>query len=72
VKKVITLKTFGGNVRKARLKLGLSQEELGEKCELDFRQIGFIERGEVNPTLKTIHKIRIGLNCSLSSLFKGL
>lgn len=72
MKKTTLLRTFGGNVRDARLKLGLTQEELGEKCGLDFRQIGFIERGEINPTLQTIHKIREGLGCSLGLLFKGL
>ena len=72
MKKQPLLKTFGGNVRNARLKLGLTQEELAEKCELDFRQIGFIERGEINPMLYTVLKIRAGLNCSYKQLFHGL
>jgi len=66
------LKVFGGNVRHPRLKKGLTQEELAEKSVLDFRQIGFIERGEINPTLFTIQKIRKGLNYPVNHLFKGL
>ena len=72
MKKQPLLKTFGGNVRNARLKLGLTQEELAEKCELDFRQIGFIERGEINPMLHTILKIRSGLGASYKQLFHDI
>jgi transcriptional regulator with XRE-family HTH domain len=72
MKKDALLKKFGLNVRKARLKLGLTQEELAEKCGLDFRQIGFIERGESNPTLLTIHKISKGLNGKGQDLFRDI
>ena len=72
MKKTTLLRTFGGNVREARVKLNLTQEELAEKCGLDFRQIGFIERGEINPTLQTIHRLCKGLGCSSNNLFRGL
>lgn len=72
VKKATLLRTFGGNVREARLKWDLTQEELAEKCGLDFRQIGFIERGEINPTLQTIHRLCKGLGCLPNQLFRGL
>jgi len=72
MKKDPLLKGYGSNVRKARLKLGLTQEGLAEKCGLDFRQIGFIERGELNPTLQTIRKISKGLNIPIHQLFRGL
>jgi transcriptional regulator with XRE-family HTH domain len=63
------LKNFGGNVRRARMKKGLTQEELAERAGLDFRQIGFIERGELNPKLRTILKIYKGLDCPVTRLF---
>jgi transcriptional regulator with XRE-family HTH domain len=66
------LKTIGVNVRQGRAKLGLTQEELAEKSGLDFRQVGFIERGEINSTLKTLQKISKGLGCSPGLLFRGL
>ncbi|HUO57088.1 MAG TPA: helix-turn-helix transcriptional regulator [bacterium] len=58
------------NVKKARLKMGLTQEALGEKCGLDSRHVGFVERGEINSTIKTIFKISRGLGCSISTLFR--
>jgi len=64
-----TLKKIGTNVKKARLKMGLTQEQLGEKSGLDSRHIGFIERGEINSTIKTICKIANGLGRSVNSLF---
>ena len=65
-----TLVIIGTNVKKARLKMGLTQEELGNKSGLDSRHIGFIERGEINSTIKTICKIAHGLGCALSFLFR--
>lgn len=63
---------IGLNVKKARLAKGLTQEELGEKSGLDSRHIGFIERGEINFTIKTICKIAKGLGCPVHSLFNKI
>jgi transcriptional regulator with XRE-family HTH domain len=70
MKKEKILKLFGGNVRRIRIKKGLTQEELAEKAGLDFRQIGFIERGEINPKLHTIQKLRKGLDYPDNHLFR--
>ncbi|MDP2104149.1 MAG: helix-turn-helix transcriptional regulator, partial [Candidatus Gracilibacteria bacterium] len=43
---------FGQRVRELRKKLGLSQEELAEKCKLHRTYIGIIERGEKNLCLE--------------------
>ena len=59
---------FGRVVRDARSKLGLSQEELADKCDLHRNAIGLIERGERTPTLDTILAIALGLGISASSL----
>jgi transcriptional regulator with XRE-family HTH domain len=64
-----TLKKIGLNIKKHRLKLGLTQEALGEKCGLDSRHIGFIERGQLNSTVKTLLKIAHGLGLPIKSLF---
>ncbi len=44
----------GNNIRKARKKLGLTQEQLAQKCDCATNTIGRIERGELQPaqTLK--------------------
>ena len=66
------LKKIGINVKKARLKMGLTQEELGDKSGLDSRHIGFIERGEINSTVKTLNKIAQGLGKTVSALFNKI
>jgi transcriptional regulator with XRE-family HTH domain len=44
-----TLTRFGLNVRRRREAIGLSQEALAEKAELDRTYISGIERGTRNP-----------------------
>jgi transcriptional regulator with XRE-family HTH domain len=56
-------------VRKERLKLGISQEELGFRTGLDRTYISGIERGERNPTLVNIGRIAKGLKIELPELF---
>jgi len=60
---------FGATVRFFRAKLGLSQEELAEKCGFHRTYIGQIERGERNPTLRNIAVFANAFNVSISELF---
>src|SRR5687767_6353734 len=64
------LKLFGARVRDRRLKLGLTQEGLAERCGLHWTYIGGLERGEKNPTLETLWKISLGLSTGLGDLFE--
>jgi len=50
-------KLIGNRIRKKRIELGLSQEMLGEMCELHRTYIGAVERGEKNVTVITLIKI---------------
>ena len=59
---------FGLAVRKEREDRGLSQERLGEISELHRNYIGGVERGELNPTLRTFRRIAAGLGISASAL----
>ncbi len=59
---------FGRVVRDARSKLGLSQEELADRCDLHRNAIGLIERGERSPSFDTILAIADGLGISASRL----
>lgn len=61
-------KLFGEKIRAERQRLGLSQEQLAEKCELDRTYISGIERGRRNPSLKNMGKIAQSLELSLSEL----
>jgi transcriptional regulator with XRE-family HTH domain len=63
---------FGKVVRHKRHKLGVSQEEFADMCQLDRTYIGGIERGERNVALVNIEKIAKALRISLLELFRGV
>lgn len=62
---------FGARVRELRLRAGLKQRELAEKCGKGFamQRIGQIERGEMNCTLQTVASLAVGLRCDPIELF---
>jgi transcriptional regulator with XRE-family HTH domain len=45
---------FGGVLRQARARSGLSQEALGLACDIDRTYVSLLERGERQPSLSTI------------------
>jgi transcriptional regulator with XRE-family HTH domain len=59
---------FGQAVRQLREKRALSQERLGQLSHLHRNYIGGLERGELNPTLKTIQKLAAALELRPSQL----
>ena len=59
---------FGRAVRRLRERRDLSQERLGQLSQLHRNYIGGIERGELNPTLKTIKKLAAALEVKPSQL----
>jgi transcriptional regulator with XRE-family HTH domain len=59
---------FGRAVREARARRGLSQEQLAEAADMHRNYVGAIERGEINPTLRILLKLRRGLGLRLSEL----
>jgi predicted transcriptional regulator len=62
------LRELGAKVRKIRVELGLSQEELGEKAGLHRTYIGSIERSERNVSLINIKRIASALGVSVVML----
>jgi transcriptional regulator with XRE-family HTH domain len=54
---------FIENLKKIRNKKGLTQAQLAEKADLSSGLIGDIETGKSNPTLTTIEKISVALEC---------
>lgn len=64
--------TFGQNVRRIRIVLGLSQEELADIAGLHRTYIGSIERGERNVSLNNIVVIAQALHTPLVELFRGI
>jgi len=66
------LEIIGSNIRKIRVKKGLSQEKLAEKANLHRTYIGSIERGERNISVLNLIKIIDSLECNITEIFKGI
>lgn len=66
------LKRFGASVRRRRVEIGLSQEELAARCELHRTYIGSVERGERNISLQNIVAIAAALRCASSDLMRDV
>ncbi len=65
------LKTVGNNVRRIRNEKGLSMEALANEAEIEYRQLGRIERGEVNTTIISLLKIADALKVEVSDFFNS-
>ena len=52
------------NLKRLRKKLGMSQEDLADKCGLHRTYLGAIERSERNITLQTLEKLAESLEIS--------
>ena len=61
-------KVLGGNVRALRTRLGISQEELADLCNLHRTYVGAIERAERNVTLSTLEVFSKALGVSVPYL----
>lgn len=62
------LEKFGERLQKVRKSQGISQEELASKLAMHRTYIGMIERGERNPTIRTLYKIAKTLKVPASDL----
>lgn len=49
--------TIGDKIRMLRKKLGLSQEKLAKKLQINTRNISLYESGKTVPSADTIHKL---------------
>ncbi len=67
-----TLTRFGRNVRRRREAVGLSQEALAEKADLDRTYVSGIERGVRNPTILSASRVAAALKVSLAELLNGV
>ena len=67
-----TLYALGYLVRQRRTELGISQEELGLRANLDRTYISGVERGVRNPSLTALVSLGDGLGISVSVLLIGL
>ena len=60
----------GRNVRRVRLKKGLSQEEFAEKSGFSQQYISGLENGRRNPTVVTLYELAQALGVSHLDLLR--
>ena len=63
-----TLIQLGNRIRKIRLEKKLTQAELAERCSCNRNYISMLERGERNPSFKSLVMIARGLNVKVQML----
>lgn len=63
---------FATNLRKARQRAEVSQEELGFRCDLHRTEISLLERGGREPRLGTIVKLAGSLGVTPEELCAGI
>ncbi len=63
---------FADNVRRARRRHGLSQQELAFACQLHRTEISLLERGDRDPRLSTVVRIARALDCTASALLEDV
>jgi putative transcriptional regulator len=63
------LKKLGKNIAAIRKKKNLTQYKLAQEILTDQSNLARIEEGKVNPTVKTLLKISIALDCKVKDLF---
>lgn len=63
---------LGKNIQKFREEQGISQSQLAFESEISLRQLGRIERGEINTTFFVLYKIGRAMNVSVIKFFEFL
>jgi transcriptional regulator with XRE-family HTH domain len=63
---------FSINLKRARKRVGISQEELSNRCDVHRTEISLLERAGREPRLGTIVKLAAGLGVSVESLCVGM
>ncbi|NET26873.1 helix-turn-helix domain-containing protein [Okeania sp. SIO1I7] len=66
------LTALGRLIKQRRIKLGISQEELGFRSNLDRTYISGLERGVRNPSLTALVNLAGGMGISVSELLDNL
>lgn len=63
---------LGAEVKRRRSKLGISQEELGERAALHRTYVSDVEAGKRNLSLESLERLASALGSSLSSVFDAI
>jgi transcriptional regulator with XRE-family HTH domain len=68
----VALGLLGTRIRDARSRLGISQEELAFRAEIDRTYVSQIERGVGNPSVVVLLRLSAVLQTPLAKLFRAL
>lgn len=63
------LKMIGSNVRKIKSENNITMDSLSFESGIEYRQIGRIERGEVNTTVMSLYRIAKILKTDIRNFF---
>ncbi|HVO53114.1 MAG TPA: helix-turn-helix transcriptional regulator [Solirubrobacterales bacterium] len=62
--------TLGTNLRDARLRLGLTQEQVAERSGVHATEVSRIEAGKRDPQVSTLRRLAAALKVSPGSLLE--
>ena len=63
---------FAENLRRERVRAGLSQERLSFACDLHRTEISLLERARREPRLSTLVRLARGLRIPVAALLDGV
>jgi transcriptional regulator with XRE-family HTH domain len=63
---------FSANLKRARRRAGLSQEELAQMTEMHRTEISFLENAKRMPRMDTLLKLVCALEVPADDLFEGM
>ena len=64
------IKLLGDNVRRERLRKGLSQEQLGFEADMKRSYVSDLERGVRNPSVKALGRLAKALGVDAADLIR--
>lgn len=62
-------RSFGNRIRDLRKAIGMTQEDLADRCGLFRTYLSRLETGKANPTLTMIHALAGSLGVDIADLF---
>lgn len=61
----------GQNLRRLRKARGFTMEGLAHEADMEYRQLGRIERGEINTSILSLLRVCEALHVEISELFEN-
>jgi transcriptional regulator with XRE-family HTH domain len=65
-------RVLGKNIRVRRTRIGITQEKLAEKADLNPAYVSEVERGQENISVDALMRVATALNLTVHDLTRGL